>query len=382
MRGISMSLNGRALKALDFFAGSGLVKLGLQPAFDTVWSNDNCAKKAAVFKANFGEAGFALADIQAILGESLPVADLAWASFPCQDLSLAGNLRGIQEGTRSGLFWEWIRVLDELSASKRPPRVVVAENVVGFLVANDGADFRVAYRALRSRGYVAGALAIDSRHFVPQSRPRAFLVAVREGTDLRGLAQSGPSEPFHTSSVRRAASAAADPDWIWWSLPLPTTRVPSLASIVETDVRGAVRDRKHFEESLSPANLEKVRVISQLGHAAVGTAYKRTRPTLDGRKKTRLELRFDGLAGCLRTPKGGSSRQLLVSIEKGQIRTRLLTVRECARLMGAPDSFRIPGSYNDGYGAMGDAVVVPVTKWLSNNLLAELALRPRKRRAA
>jgi DNA (cytosine-5)-methyltransferase 1 len=103
---------------------------------------------------------------------------------------------------------------------------------------------------------------------------------------------------------------------------------------------------------------------------------------VDKRKKTRLELRFDGLAGCLRTPKGGSSRQLLVSIEKGLIRTRLLTVRECARLMGAPDSFKIPGSYNDGYGAMGDAVAVPVTKWLSNNLLAELASRPRKRRAA
>lgn len=377
-----MSLNGRALKALDFFAGSGLVKLGLQPAFDTVWSNDNSAKKAAVFKANFGEAGFALADIQSISGESLPAADLAWASFPCQDLSLAGNLRGIQEGTRSGLFWEWIRVLDELSASKRPPRVVVAENVVGFLVANDGADFRVAYRALRSRGYLAGAVAIDSRHFVPQSRPRAFLVAVREGTDLRGLAQSGPSEPFHTSSIRRAASAVADPDWIWWSLSLPSKRVPSLASIVEGNVRGNVMDRKLFEESLSPTNLEKVRLISELGRASVGTAYKRTRPTVDKRKKTRLELRFDGLAGCLRTPKGGSSRQLLVSIEKGQIRTRLLTVRECARLMGAPDSFKLPGSYNDGYGAMGDAVVVPVTKWLSNNLLAELALRPRKRRAA
>lgn len=377
-----MSLNGKALKALDFFAGSGLVKLGLQPAFDTVWSNDNSAKKAAVFKANFGEGGFALGDIQEVEGASLPTADLAWASFPCQDLSLAGNLRGIQQGTRSGLFWEWMRVLDEASAARKQPRLLVAENVVGFLVANEGADFRVAYQAVKARGYVAGALTIDARHFVPQSRPRAFLVAAREGTDLRGLTQPGPSEPFHSSSVIRAARAVADPDWVWWSLPLPNMRVQSLASLFESDVQGELVDRKEFEGWLSPANLEKVRVISRLGRQTVGTAYKRTRPSIDKRKKTRLELRFDGFAGCLRTPKGGSSRQLLVTVDKGQVRTRLLTVRECARLMGAPDSFKIPGSYNEGYGAMGDAVVVQVTRWLSDNLLSELAARPRRRRAA
>ncbi len=304
---------------------------GLQPAFDTVWSNDNSAKKAAVFKANFGDSGFALGNIQQVKGASLPAADLAWASFPCQDLSLAGNLRGIQQGTRSGLFWEWMRVLDEASGARKQPRLLVAENVVGFLVANEGADFRVAYQALRSRGYVAGALAIDARHFVPQSRPRAFLVAAREGTDLRGLIQPGPSEPFHSASVIRAARAVADPDWIWWSLPLPSMRIQSLASLFESDVQGELVDRKEFESWLSPANLEKVRVISRLGRQTVGTAYKRTRPSVEKRKKTRLELRFDGFAGCLRTPKGGSSRQLLVTVDKGQVRTRLLTVRECAR---------------------------------------------------
>lgn len=377
-----MSLNGRALKALDFFAGSGLVKLGLQPAFDTVWSNDVSEKKAAVFRANFGNEGFALADIKTIAGATLPSADLAWASFPCQDLSFAGNLLGIREGTRSGLFWEWIRVLDELSESKRPPRVLVAENVVGFLVANDGADFRVAYRALRDRGYLAGATVIDARHFVPQSRPRAFLIAAREGTDLRGLSQSGPSEPFHPSSVVRAASAVGDPAWVWWSLPLPTSRVPPLATLIESSVRGELVNRAVFDESLSPTNLEKVRALTRLGRLSVGTAYKRTRPSVDKRKKTRLELRFDGLAGCLRTAKGGSSRQILVTVKGDEIRTRLMTVRECARLMGAPDSFHIPGGYNDGYGAMGDAVVVQVTKWLSDNLLGELAVRPKKRRAA
>ena len=86
-----------------------------------------------------------------------------------------------------------------------------------------------------------------------------------------------------------------------------------------------------------------------------------------------LELRFDDVAGCLRTPEGGSSRQVLVLRQGTDLKTRLLTARETARLMGAPDSFKLPGSYNDGYRAMGDAVAVPVAKWIARYLLAPLA---------
>ena len=83
-------------------------------------------------------------------------------------------------------------------------------------------------------------------------------------------------------------------------------------------------------------------------------------------------MRFDGVAGCLRTPKGGSSRQLLVIKQKKNITTRLLTVRETARLMGAPESFKLPGSYNDGYMAMGDAVAAPCARFLAKHLLSLL----------
>ena len=84
-------------------------------------------------------------------------------------------------------------------------------------------------------------------------------------------------------------------------------------------------------------------------------------------------MRTDGIAGCLRTPRGGSSRQIVLIAENGHLKTRLLTVREAARLMGAPDSFQLPGSYNDGYMAMGDAVAFPVAKFLSEHLLAPIA---------
>jgi DNA (cytosine-5)-methyltransferase 1 len=81
------------------------------------------------------------------------------------------------------------------------------------------------------------------------------------------------------------------------------------------------------------------------------------------------------MAGCLRTPEGGSSRQLLILARDGALATRLLTVEETARLMGAPTRYKIPGSYNDGYKAMGDAVSVPAVRYLARHLLFPLAQR-------
>jgi DNA (cytosine-5)-methyltransferase 1 len=81
--------------------------------------------------------------------------------------------------------------------------------------------------------------------------------------------------------------------------------------------------------------------------SVVATGYRRTR-----NGKQQLELRFDGIAGCLRTPAGGSSKQYVVVRKNGENHARLLTVREAARLMGAPESYSLPGSYNDGYFAM------------------------------
>lgn len=369
--------------ALEFFAGSGLVRVGLNPQFRVVWANDNCPKKAAVYRANHPGRDLHLGAIEALRGDDLPKADLAWASFPCQDLSLAGNLLGMSSGTRSGLFWEWVRVLDELTATKKRPPLLVAENVVGFLVAQNGAHFKEAYKTLRRRGYRAGAVVVDARLFLPQSRPRAFLIAVSEELSLNGFEQAGASEPFHPASVVRAAAAVKDKDWIWWSLPRPATRIASFSEICEADAPcDSITKSKALQRLLSPRNKAKLEAALKLGTFLAGTGYKRTRPDDDGQRLQRLELRFDGIAGCLRTPEGGSSRQIVVIAHNGQLRSRLLTVRECARLMGAPEEYALPGSYNDAYRAMGDAVAVPVTAWITRHLLSPLAMRYRKSRAA
>ena len=360
-------------RALDFFAGSGLVRLGLEPDFQTVWANDICPRKAAVYDANETSHPIHVASITDVQGADLPTANLAWASFPCQDLSLAGNLSGIRKGTRSGLFWEWMRVIDEMG-ERRPP-LLVAENVVGFLIGKDGEYFKRAYRAFRDRGYLAGAIVIDARLFVPQSRPRAFLIAVESSTDIADLAHIGPG-PFHPEALLRAAAAVQDPEWVWWSMPEPTEPATGLCDIYERDAPcDSAAQTAAWRAILSAGSRRRLDEQIESGEFAVGTGYRRTRPDESGRKRQRLEIRFDGVAGCLRTPGGGSSRQLVLIVDNGEVRTRLMTVRECARLMGAPDWYKIPGTYNDGYRAMGDAVVVPVVRWLTRHLLSPLVAR-------
>jgi len=95
---------------VDFFAGSGLVTQGARHACVPVWSNDICPKKAASYISNHGDEHFHLGSIEQISGATIPHGDIVWASFPCQDLSLAGKMGGLA-ASRSGLFWEWLRVL-------------------------------------------------------------------------------------------------------------------------------------------------------------------------------------------------------------------------------------------------------------------------------
>lgn len=360
---------------MDFFSGSGLVTEGLKPWFRVVWANDVCPKKCWVYSANFGQGHVVETSIARLHGPDVPAAHLAWGSFPCQDLSLAGNMNGLSSGDRSALYWQWVRVLKEMGAERRPP-VLCAENVVGFLVADGGAQFAEAYLALRKLGYRAGALVIDAFHFVPQSRPRSFLVAVKSGmaAELDLPAGSGPDPAYHTKAVLTAHDAAGDPEWIWWRLPPLPSRCGTLADIVERDAPvDSPEATRRLLSMLSPLNRRKLDAALLSRTPLVGTGYRRIRSE-SGRKRQRLEIRFDGVAGCLRTPRGGSSRQTLIVVDGGEVKTRLLTVRETARLMGVRDSFKLPGSYNDGYRAMGDAVAVPVTRWLAKCLLVKLAV--------
>jgi DNA (cytosine-5)-methyltransferase 1 len=352
----------QSLSYLEFFAGSGLVAQGLKSVFKPVWANDIDAKKAAVYTANHSGNHFHLGSIADVEGSALPRAQLAWASFPCQDLSLAGLAEGIH-GKRSGLVWEWLRVIDEMP---EPPPFLVAENVLGLVSSGGGAHYRALHEALVQRGYKVGAMLIDAIHFVPHSRPRIFVVAVKRKLAIPAELERSTPAWCHPEAVRKVAVGLQD--WVWWDLPQPTARVKTLSEII--DFEAAYSDAKKDERNLlliSPKQIDFLNAIPE-HELVVAPGYKRMR----GGKQV-LELRFDNVAGCLRTPSGGSSCQVLVVRENGKLQSRLLTVRETARLMGAPDTYEIPGTYYEGYKAMGDAVAVPVAEWLSTKLLSPLA---------
>jgi len=347
----------------EFFAGSGLVTEALKDSFNVVWANDICQQKASVYETNHGKGHFHLGPVQSVRGKDLPECVLSWASFPCQDLSLAGKIVGIHS-ERSGLVWEWLRVLDECPS---PPPVLVAENVVGLVSSHNGQNYLRLHEALSARGYAVGAVMLDAVHWVPQSRPRVFVIAVSKRIEIPNLLrQTGPGW-CHSDAIQSVASKCQG-EWVWWRIPKPTRRAKGLSDILEWEAPADdAKRRDYLLGMISPLHRKKLYELALNGQV-VFPGYRRTR-----NGKQVLEIRFDNIAGCLRTPEGGSSRQNVVLRDPhGVIKTRLLTVRETARLMGAPETYKLPGSYNDGYKAMGDAVAVPVARWLSRHLLEPL----------
>ena len=328
-------------------------------------------------------------DVARLTTDELPgTADLAWASFPCQDLSLAGDGAGLA-GKRSGSFWPFWRLMESLGKEGRAPTTIVLENVCGALTSHGGADFAAIGSALANAGYRFGALTIDAVDFVPQSRPRLFVIAALDDLKIsRDLAEPFADWPVLVSSdsvqwrsralerAQRGLDAEARSSWLWWHLPSAPKRNTILANLIEERPTGVSwhsdGETQRLLDMMSLANVAKVKVASLANRRMVGTIYKRTRSDSSGRKCQRAEVRFDNVAGCLRTPRGGSSRQTIMIVEGDQIRSRLMSPREAARLMGLSDDYLLPDNYNQAYHLAGDGVVVPVVRHLAHYILEPL----------
>ncbi len=361
----------------EFFSGGGMARLGLGSGWTCLFANDNCRKKNRGYRENFAPAHeLSEQDIRCLATVDLPGrADLAWASFPCQDLSLAGHWRGLK-GNRSGVFWAFWDLMLGLAEEGRAPKLIVLENVKGTITANKGRDFAKIIRALVDGGYQCGALVIDAAHFLPQSRERLFIIGVRDDLIIPGdLIAPGFDEAWHSASLRvaRRRIRGIGKHWVWWRLPMPLGPVQKLARIVESPV--GVRWHKPEQtarllEMMAPAHRERVRTAQAAGTLQIGAVFKRMRrDPATGKNVQRAEVRFDGVAGCLRTPAGGSSRQTLLFIDGDEARSRLLSPREAARLMGVPESYKIPPTYNEACHLFGDGLAVPVVSWLARRIL-------------
>lgn len=375
----------------EFFAGGGMARAGLGDGWDCLFANDFAPMKARVYRDNWGGGGdLVVEDINKVAIGQLPGhADLVWASFPCQDLSLAGNYNGIghwqdKEQTRSGTFWPFWRLMRGLMEDGRAPKLIVLENVYGILTSNGGKDFAAIGSAFSGAGYRFGAMVIDAAHFVPHSRPRVFIVGVRREIAIPDqLMSDEPVMPWHPDRILQAyegLTKEAKKGWIWWDLPMPSSRRQNFVDLIENNPTSVKWDTKAQTQKLldmmSEINKTKLREAKKCGKLMVGGVYKRTRLDAHGNKVQRAEVRFDDIAGCLRTPAGGSSRQHILVVKGDSVRSRLLSPREAARLMGLPDTYKLPTNYNDAYHVAGDGVVVPVVRHIAESIF-EPILAPR-----
>lgn len=195
-----------------------MARAGLGADWECAFANDFDPMKGRTYATNWGGDHLKVCDINSLSADQLPgQPDLIWASFPCQDLSLAGNALGLgteAEQTRSGAFWALWRLVSELQSDGRPPSLVVLENVYGALTSNGGRDFATIARSLSLSGYRFGALLIDGVHFVPQSRPRIFIVAILDGLAIpQSAIADGPIAPWHPPAMSAAINRLSEPDF-------------------------------------------------------------------------------------------------------------------------------------------------------------------------
>lgn len=370
----SYEVNRLDLTVAEYFAGIGLVRMGLEAsAWQVVFANDFSAKKLSIYKTFFPDADghYIVDDIFNLAPSEIPPALLATCSFPCIDLSLAGNMNGLK-GKHSSAFWGFIDILRAQNESAPP--LILVENVPGWLSSNKGADFRVAVKALNETGYACDVFVLDARSFVPQSRERVFLIGAKHRPPMEEPEALLNRPPLLTSKrLREALAANMDLDWTFIDIPVPPPKLKSglfslLEDLAEDDPRWwSLSEVKRHLEMMAPTHRTRVEKMRQMTSMTSRTFYRRVR-----KGKQRVEVRGDGIAGCLRTAVGGSSRQFIVKAGQGHVWMRAMTPREYARLQGVPDWFPIDVDDIQAINGFGDAVCVPVISWIARHALAQL----------
>ena len=322
------------LRAIEFFAGMGLMRAGLEcVGIKTVFANDIDNTKAKLYVDNWGSEELHVGDIRELHGNCIPDADLVTASFPCTDMSLAGNYKGLN-GAQSSLVLDFLRILEQMG--DRAPRTLLIENVMGFLTANGGRDWDTVVEGIHQLGYRSAHIVVNANAFVPQSRARVFLFGHKGPIEL-------PEPPQVRKDLRLDGIAERDGDW--W----PPERLHG------------------FLETLSPIQSKRVSRYRKRFWPGYYGAFRRTR-----RGKAVWEVRADEIAGTLRTTRGGSARQAIVRAGCGDIAVRWMNLTEYARLQGAEHMRYDSVTPSQAMFALGDAVCVPVIEWLAKNCLMPL----------
>lgn len=316
---------GKSLTFIDLFAGIGGMRLAFESAGATcVYSNEWDRYCQQTYFANFGECPDS--DITKVPVDAIPEHDILVAGFPCQPFSIAGVSKkqslgrktGFEDRTQGTLFFDICRIIQ----AKRPMSFLL-ENVKNLKSHDRGRTFKIIVETLDSLGYDIFHEVLDGQDFVPQHRERIFIV----GFDRQRF---GSLFNFDFSLPRKGSK-------------------PALKEILDDDV-----DPKY---TLSDKLWNYLQAYAAK-HKAAGNGFGYGLPSLDGVSRT-LSARYY---------KDGS--EILIAQEGGN--PRRLTPRECARLQGFPDTFRIPVSDTQAYKQFGNSVVVPLVSEIAALVVEKL----------
>ena len=361
----------------DLFAGIGLVDYALDK---TGWVLDLAVdydlKKKNIYSVNFPEYvnKYVLKDVFSLTKYDLPNSFLGHASFPCTDVSTAGRRKGVGNGVQSSAIDSVLGLLYSKEYYNRP-NLLLTENVKGLLTSNDGKDIQYLLSHYSELGYYNDILFVDAKYFVPQSRQRIFIVSMKKEIIPEELIANSVTESWvRPSLLMKTINRLKDIKWLHLKVPPQPQINNDLESIIDYfDINYWDSERKdYFLSQMSSRHLRLISENIDSGQYNYFTAFRRMRMR-DGRKQSTAEIRTDGLAGCLRTAKGGSAKQILVIVGKGEVNVRLLNERECARLMGAPNFIIDPTiSKNDYLFGFGDAVCSSAIEFLDNHYLTPI----------
>lgn len=350
------------------------MRMGLEPCgWRVVFANDISEKKYEMYKAFFPDADqhYIIGDVFEVDSFSVPLTTLATCAFPCIDLSLAGNMGGIN-GEHSSAFWGFTRIL-KAQGESAPPFVLI-ENVPGWLYSNKGADFRVTIQALNELGYACDVFTLNALSFTPQSRLRIFVVGSRFQNLNQDIKRTlARPRSLLSKGLRKSVFSNLDLEWFYTEIPeAPPLRTKGLSDIIEqmdhSDNRwwSEAEVNRHLN-MMAKSHYERVARLIKGEQITYRTFFRRVR-----KGQQRAEVRHDDLSGCLRTAVGGSGKQFLIKAGKGNIKMRSMTAREYARLQGVPDESPITVNGVQALTGFGDAVCVPAVTWIARNVLNPL----------
>ena len=315
-------MSNKTYKTLDLFAGIGGIRMGFEQAgFETVFSNDFDPYCKPTYDLNYKTAQLTMGDIQKIKSSSLPDFDVLLGGFPCQPFSVAGYRRGFLDTGRGNLFFEIVRILRD-----KKPMALLLENVKNLKSHDNGKTFKIISDALADLGYHVKVKILNSVEYgnVPQNRERVYIVGFK-------------SKKAHDS--------------------FDFSEEISLSKTVADILEDSVEDKYYYTDS--PLYKQLKEVIK-----SPNTVYQWRRAYVRENKS--------GVCPTLTANMGmGGHNVPLIKDKKG---IRKLTPRECARLQGFPESYKLPKDLPDTklYKQFGNSVTVSVIEVVARQIMKAL----------